>query len=220
MSGVIEPTSMVWGALLEARLRKKSMVEIWLDLANAYGSIPHALIKFALKRYGICDTWVELIMNYYDGLWTRLSTTSAQSGWRRLEKGIFAGCTLSVILFLAGFNIIIEFVNAKTFPTFTLHNGNSLPLLRGFMDDLSVMTTSVPRGKEILERVQIVLAWARMKPKASKSRSCVLVKGRCMNVEPFTLGGETIPSLQRKPTTGTLGRNYDASLNDTGVRGI
>ena len=155
MAGVVEHTSMVWAALQEARLRKKSMVEIWLDLANAYGSIPHSLIRFALKRYGIGEKWMELIMNYYDGLWTRLSTASARSEWRRLEKGIFAGCTLSVILFLAGFNIIIEFVNAKKFPTFILQNGNSLPLLRGFMGDLSVMTIGVPQGNEILERVQI-----------------------------------------------------------------
>ena len=113
-----------------------------MDLANAYGSIPHNLIKFALKRYGISDNWIELIMDYYEGLWTWVSTTSCQSQWTRLKKGIFPGCTLSVVLFLAGFNIFIEFVSAKKFPTFRLENGNSLPLLRGFMDDLSVMTTT------------------------------------------------------------------------------
>ena len=156
-------------------------------------------------------------MDYYDGLWTRLSTASAQSEWTRLERGIFAGCTLSVILFLAGFNILIEFVSAKRFPSFQLENGNSLPLLRGFMDDLSVMTTGVPYGREILERVEFVLEWARMKPKASKSRSCVIIKGRCMNVEPFVVGNEVIPSLQRKPLR-TMGRDYDASLTDINMR--
>ena len=217
MAGVVEHTSMVWSALQEARFQKKSLVELWLDLANAYGSIPHALIKFALQRYGVSEVWIRLLMNYYDGLWTRVRTSSAQSNWKRLEKGIFAGCTVSVILFLAAFNILIEFVSAEKFPSFRLANGNSLPLLRGFMDDLSVMTTGVPHARKILERVQVVLLWARMKPKASKSRSCVIVKGRCMDVEPFEIGGETIPSLQRKPLR-TLGREYDASLSDVNMR--
>ena len=38
-----------------------------------------------------------------------------------------------------------------------------------------------------------------------------------MNVEPFTVGGEVIPSLQRKPLR-TLGREYDGSLNDISMR--
>ena len=112
-----------------------------------------------------------------------------------MEKGIFAGCTVSAILFLAAFNILIKFVFAEKFPLFRLANGIRLPLLHGFMDDLTVMTTRVPHARKILELMQVVLLWARMKPNASKARSCVIVKGQCMDVEPFEMGGETIPSL-------------------------
>ena len=57
------------------------------------------------------------------------------------------------------------------------------------MDDLSVMTLSVPDGKVVLERTDTVLEWARMKAKASKSRSLIIVKGRCMDVDAFDLSG-------------------------------
>ena len=217
MSGVIEHTSMVWSALQDARVRKKSLVEIWLDLANAYGSVPHKLIEFALNRYRVPQNWIRLIMNYYDSLWTRVSTSAAQSDWKQLQRGIFAGCTISVILFLLAFNVLLEFINANKYPAFKLSNGNSLPIFRGFMDDLSVMTVGVPYAKEILGKVNSALIWARMKSKASKSRSCVIVKGRCMAVEPFEIGGEVIPSLQSK-SLKTLGRVYDASLSDKSVR--
>ena len=33
----------------------------------------------------------------------------APSDWHQHQRGIFAGCTLSIILFLAGINIIIEY---------------------------------------------------------------------------------------------------------------
>ena len=63
----------------------------------------------------------------------------------------------------------------------------------------------------------MVLKWARMKPKAKKSRSLVLIKRRSMNVEPFLVGGEVIPSLQRNPVK-TLGRVYDGALSDRNAK--
>ena len=47
--GCWEHMSMVWSALKEARKNKSSVANIWLDIANAYGSIPHRLIFFCFK---------------------------------------------------------------------------------------------------------------------------------------------------------------------------
>ena len=52
MAGCWEHMSMSWSALQDARRRGKTLAALWLDLANAYGSVPHQLIKFALRRYG------------------------------------------------------------------------------------------------------------------------------------------------------------------------
>ena len=41
--GCWEHLSMVWHALKEARAKKSNLAVIWLDTANAYGSIPHKL---------------------------------------------------------------------------------------------------------------------------------------------------------------------------------
>ena len=49
VAGCWEHTSMVWSALKDARATKGSLAVLWLDLANAYGSVPHKLIVFALK---------------------------------------------------------------------------------------------------------------------------------------------------------------------------
>ena len=51
--GCWEHMSMVWSALKDARSSKSSLANIWLDIANAYGSIPHRLLVFALERYGV-----------------------------------------------------------------------------------------------------------------------------------------------------------------------
>ena len=105
-----EHMSTVWSALKEARSNKSDLATIWLDIANAYGSIPHKLIFFALKRYGVHDHWISLVQNYYVGIYSKSFSESAPSNWHQHQRGIFAGCTLSIILFLAGMNIILEYV--------------------------------------------------------------------------------------------------------------
>jgi len=44
------------------------------------------------------------------GLWSKSFYPTAQSSWHQHFKGIFIGCTLSIILFLSGINIVIEYV--------------------------------------------------------------------------------------------------------------
>ena len=217
MAGVWEHTALMWSALKDTRLRKKSLVSIWLDLANAYGSVPHKLIEFALKRYKVPAKWTKLILDYYDGLYGRASGIKATSDWFRLEKGIFAGCTVSVILFLAAFNTILEFVLQDKEALYCMKNGNLLPLLRAFMDDVSILTTSVPAAIKVLKRFEMALDWARMAAKPAKSRSCVIKMGRCMNVEPFVVKEVVIPSIQKKPVK-SLGRIIDGSLRDKSAK--
>ena len=77
--GCWEHMSTVWSALKEARSNKSDLATIWLDIANAYGSIPHKLIFFALKRYGVHDHWISLIQNYYVGIYSKSFTDSALS---------------------------------------------------------------------------------------------------------------------------------------------
>ena len=213
MAGVWEHTAMVWEGLKDARKRRKSIVVLWLDLANAYGSVPHKLIEFALRRYKVPEQWITLILSYYNGLWSRTRGGDTFSDWFLYEIGIFAGCTISVILFLAAFNIFLEYVSRLDVPKYQLENGNFLPLLRGFMDDLSAMTTNVEAGDLVLNELDKALAWARMKPKAPKSRSCIIKAGRSMNVAPFKVRGEDIPSIQNNPVK-SLGRVIDGSLTD------
>ena len=51
--GCWEHISIVWTALKETKSKNLSLVTIWFDIANAYGSIPHKLFIFALFQYSI-----------------------------------------------------------------------------------------------------------------------------------------------------------------------
>ena len=83
--------------------------------------MPHKLTAEALKRYKVPQEWIDLILEYYDGLWGRSNAGDVKSEWTRYEKGVFAGCTISVILFLLAFNLIIEFVQAGPMEKYILN---------------------------------------------------------------------------------------------------
>ena len=97
--------------LKTAKSNKTSIITGWLD-ANVYGSIPHQLIFYSLKCYGINPTWIDLLTSYYNGLWSKSFSTKATSGWQKHFRGIFTRCSVSIILFLAGMNVFLEFIMA------------------------------------------------------------------------------------------------------------
>ena len=77
--GCWEHLSMVWHALKEARAQKSNLAIIWLDIANAYGSIPLKLIVFAQHRYGVSPQWIRLIETYYKVIFSKSFSESATS---------------------------------------------------------------------------------------------------------------------------------------------
>ena len=95
--------SMVWHALKEVRAQKSNLGTIWLGIANASGSISHKLIAFALNRYGVSPQCIRLIEAYYKGIFSKSFSESATSAWHRHQWGTVAGCILSIIFFLAGY---------------------------------------------------------------------------------------------------------------------
>ena len=74
-----EHLSMIWHALKEARAQKSNLAVIWLDIADAYGSIPHKLIVFALHRYGVSPQWIRFIETYYKVIFSKSFSQSATS---------------------------------------------------------------------------------------------------------------------------------------------
>ena len=174
-----------WSVLKEARVKKSSAALILLDIANRYGSISHKLIFFSLQRYGIPNQWIQIVESYV-GIFSKSFSESATSSWHRHQRGIFAGCTISIILFLAGMNVILEYTLHTNVPRFVINN-NPLPLVRAFMDDLNLLSSSVSGAKTLLHRCIKALKWAVLDFRADKSRSIVIIKGRSMNTTPFSV---------------------------------
>jgi len=210
--GCLEHSSMIWHTIQESKKQRKDLNVIWLDLANAYGSVPHALIEYAMDFFWIPVKVKDFVMKYYQEFQMRFTTAAYTTRWVDLEVGIPMGCTISPILFVLAMEVITKAAEIVG-PGVTFDDGEELPPIRAFMDDLTLLCPSVEAVTSILTKLEELMDWSRMKFKTKKSRSLTLRKGKLVDYH-FLLCGEEIPSIQDQPVK-SLGRWYTDELKDT-----
>ena len=108
--GCLEHTFTLMEALKEAKEHQRQIVISWLDLANAYGSVRHNLIQFALNWYHVPLIIQELIFDYYEKLCAMVISKGWSTGFFLLDIGLFQGCVLSTILFDCVFQLLLDFL--------------------------------------------------------------------------------------------------------------
>ena len=206
MPGCLEHTGVQTQLLREAKENKGDLTVLWLDLANAYGSMPHKLVEEALMRHHVPPSVCDLIADYYKNFRQRACSSSVTSEWQTLEKGIITGCTMSAVLFSLTMNMLVKAAEVECRGPLSRSGVRQSPI-RAYMDDLTVTSTSVMGGRWLLKGLERNMTWARMYFKPAKSRSLVLKKGKVMEKVRFTVAGETIPTLSEKPIK-SLGKTF------------
>lgn len=67
-SGCLEHTSMIWHQIQSAKREGRDLHVLFLDLTNAFGSVPHSLIWTAFNFFHIPNTITNLVRNYFQDL--------------------------------------------------------------------------------------------------------------------------------------------------------
>ena len=204
--GCIEHAAMIWDEIQEAKRERKDLSVIWLDLANAFGSVPHRFLEYTMEHFWIPAEVTRLMMSYYGKFVMRFSTDTFTTECQRLEVGIAAGCTISPIWFILSMELLLRGSDCE---------GVSKQIRapkKAFMDDITILTRRKDMMMKILQRLDELVSWAGMKFKAKKSRSLSFAKGRQIEAK-FEIAGETMPTVKENPVK-SLGRLYHGTLND------
>ena len=86
------------------------------------------------------------------------------------------------------------------------------------MDDVTLLAKSPDEMDDVLERLNVLVRWSRMKFKAKKSRSLTFRNGKQVQ-RRFMIGGDRIPTLKEEPVK-SLGRLYAGNLTDRHMKGF
>jgi hypothetical protein len=201
--GCVEHAFSLWEALREAKEDKRAIVLSWLDLANAYGSVMHNLIQFALNWYHVPASIQELIFNYYEKLCAKVTTKGWSTSFFFFCIGLFQGCVLSTILFDCVFNLLLDFLECCKDEGYTFKKTPVTIMHKAYADDLQFSTTTPQGHQRVLDRTQTWLKWTRtMKAKPKK---CVSLAFR-----QFKKGSTSIKGYE--PVSDTIYSAYDPLL--------
>ena len=108
ISGCSEHASALREAMEDSRRSKRQLAMVWIDLKNAFGSVPHNLIQFALEWYHVPPVFEKIIRQYYDMLVATIEGRGWSSQTFPFELGVFQGCTISPLLFNLVFNLLLD----------------------------------------------------------------------------------------------------------------
>lgn len=170
--GCVEHPTMIWDQIQTAKREKSDLHVVWLDLENAYGSVPHQLVAFALEFVHILTCSQRLVSNYFSSLRVCYTSQEATSSWHQLEKGIAMGCSISPILFTAAFEVILIGGRQKVRGVRS-QSSQRLPALRSYMDDVTSLLQTAAWTAWLLKSFEELLGWSRMRIQPPKSRSLV-----------------------------------------------
>ncbi|CAM4720493.1 unnamed protein product [Leuciscus chuanchicus] len=121
------------------------------------------------------------------------------------------GCTISPLAFTMAMEMIIR-ASRWVVGGERRKDGQRLPPIRAYMDDMTTLTSTIACTKRLLAKLHSNITWARMKLKPSKSRSISIIKGKLTD-QRFNINETPIPLVSEQPVK-SLGRWYNASLKD------
>uniref|UniRef100_A0ABD2XJP6 Reverse transcriptase domain-containing protein n=1 Tax=Trichogramma kaykai TaxID=54128 RepID=A0ABD2XJP6_9HYME len=104
--GCFEHNVILQEILREAKDRKREVVVAWLDLSNAFPSLPHSSIFRALEGHGMPLKVRNVISSLYADMRTRIQVASGSTNPIRICSGVRQGCPLSPDVF----NLTLEVV--------------------------------------------------------------------------------------------------------------
>ncbi|GFS90445.1 retrovirus-related Pol polyprotein from type-2 retrotransposable element R2DM, partial [Nephila pilipes] len=106
--GVIEHNFVIGQHLEAARRNHSQSFLVWLDISNAFGSVPHDVIFSAMANAGIDSEFIELIKNMYIESSTKIFSNEGTTDPIPISCGVKQGCPLSGILFNLSINHILQ----------------------------------------------------------------------------------------------------------------
>ena len=171
MSGCLEHSFVLWEALRNAKENTRAIVITWIDLANAYGSVRHNLIQFALDWYHVPKDIQTLIFNYYELLRAKIVTDDWSTSFFLFDIGCFQGCVLSAILFDCVFNLLLDFLEPMNSLGYKFTVSKRINMDQAYADDLALTTRTKKDNQLVLNRTDKWLQWT--KTMRAKPKKCV-----------------------------------------------
>ena len=206
--GCYEHTFLLSTVVKDARRNQKNLHLAWLDLQNAFGSIPHDAIFTVLASIGAPEGLIALLRDVYTGASTDFFTPNGRSDPVPIRSGVKQGCPISPILFNLTLELVIRSVAIAA--SASQHqpkvSGHPISIL-AYADDLVILSKSSVGLQQLLTTASIMATKLQLKFKPAKCASLALEcrRGTTVRAVDFSVQGNIIPALTEEQHYRYLG---------------
>lgn len=194
--GCYEHTFILQSLVADAQRLNRNLCLSWLDLRNAFGSVPHGVIATTLSHIGIPQSIIDLIGNVYTNASTEVRTPAGTTPPIPILAGVKQGCPLSPILFNLSIELIIRSVTAKAESLRSgpaKHHGAPISVL-AYADDLVIISRKSDDLQDLLDAASSSATLLGLEFRQDKCASLSLTKSNVAAID-YLVQGKTIPAL-------------------------
>jgi len=206
--GIQEHTALLHTAIEEAKARKGDLVVSWLDLANAFGSIPHEVLGNLFDAIPLPGGLRALLKDVYSG-----NVLDFVVGPETIpihpSAGVRQGDPLSCIVFNLAAEPLVRAAKSSSNPGF-LACGSFIKAT-AYADDIAVITSSTDDLQETLDVLSATASTLGLKFNARKCAFMQLKEGKAAEASIF-IESEQIRCLGPEEQEPYLGIPIGAKL--------
>ncbi|XP_046391632.1 uncharacterized protein LOC124159735 [Ischnura elegans] len=209
--GCMEHNFVLQAALDHTRSARREIAVAWLDLTDAFGSVPHAHIARMLRAMGMPERMVGAIAEMYEGSTTNIITASGSTGEIPVKCGVRQGDPLSPLLFNLALEPVIRAVLARrAISAFKM--GSTSVCVLAYADDLVLVAKDAGMLRGLLHVAGAAASWCGLRFNARKCgslhmdfRSDTQREERGVRPTIFRVQGEDMRALARGEAYKYLG---------------
>ncbi|RLU16756.1 hypothetical protein DMN91_010824 [Ooceraea biroi] len=213
--GCYEHNFVLQEILTDARRTRRHAVVAWLDLSNAFGSVPHAAIRSALVRAGVPSGLINIWGSMYDGCTTRVRAVDGFTAPIPVRSGVRQGCPLSPIIFDLVIDSVVRAAAELTDVGYDIL-GQTFNIL-AYADDLALIARTPEGMRQLLTAVELEAGRVGLHFNPAKCASLHITTGRIGRVLPtvFEIEGRPMPTLAEGEPYRHLGVPTGFSVDQT-----
>eukprot|EP01116_Phalansterium_solitarium_P024758 TRINITY_DN915_c0_g1_i1.p1 TRINITY_DN915_c0_g1~~TRINITY_DN915_c0_g1_i1.p1 ORF type:complete len:1519 (-),score=80.60 TRINITY_DN915_c0_g1_i1:440-4996(-) len=177
MPGCVENIAQLSDALNTAKDHQRPICASFIDLENAYGTVRHNLIQWALWWYHVPERFADLVFSYYNHQAAIVATTQWTTNWFQYGIGTMQGCCFAGMLFNVSFNPVLEVFDLPKHQQLGFRpapDAEPMPN-KVYADDLTIITAEPSENQLLIDAFEEALAWTgSMRAKPTKCRSLAM----------------------------------------------
>ena len=197
INGCTENNQVIHELLSDAKKKNKTIHMTFFDLQDAFGSVEHNLLHYALELYNFPPEIRSYIRNLYSRLQGHVRTQQWSSSQFSFRRGVFQGDPLSPLMFLLVFNPVLS--NLKTMEDrygYALNDTRFISV--PFADDFNLITSNKRTHQRLLNEISSRLESMNLNLKPAKCWSISICSGKPTKVE-FEVQGNPINPIGESP---------------------